>query len=253
MWQGDSLFLLRQLILKDFRIRYRTMSLGVLWSLLNPLVMVSLLTFVFTVIFGNKTPHFSVVVLTGLLPYQFFAIAWMASTESLVQNAGLIKRVPVERALIPIAAIFSNLIHLGIQFLLLIAFIVYQQIPITLYWFWLPLLWLLEILVLVGLGLASSAANVFIRDTKYVVESSNLILFWLVPISYTFDMIPPRYVELYQFNPVAALVLASRVVLIEGHSPPLALVLKLGLVAAAMLTVGGTTFHFCRKRFYAYL
>ena len=252
-WRGDLPFLLESLILKDFRIRYRNMSLGLLWSLLNPLVMMGVLTFVFTRVFPNPNKQFPVFVLCGLVPYSFFTVAWLSGTTSIVDNASLVKRIPIPREIVPIAAVLSNCVHLLIQIVLLLVCVLAFGGTVNLQWFWLPLLWLLEIVFVCGLALLTSSINVYVRDTRYVVESINTVLFWLVPIFYGFEMIPRRFVEFYQFNPVAALVLCLRHILLHAAAPPMATIVKLAAVAFATLAIGAFVFRKGKDAFYEHI
>jgi len=255
VWNGDYLFVIRNLVEKDFKVRYRNMSLGVFWSLLNPLIMMSVLTFIFTKIFATRGAgaNFPLTVLCGLVPFNFFATAWVTGTISLQDNAQLIKKVPVPREVFPVASVLSNCLHLLIQIALLLAAVVVFGRGVNIHWFWLPVIWMLEILFVAGLALAFAPLNLYIRDIRYVVESANSVLFWLVPIFYSFRAIPLRFQGLYQFNPVAALVLMMQNILIEGRAPLASTLSKLVFVSFAMLAIGLLIFAKSKQRFYEQL
>ncbi|MBS1826153.1 MAG: ABC transporter permease [Acidobacteria bacterium] len=253
-WEGDYGFVLRTLLLKDFKVRYRNMSLGVGWSLANPLVMMGVLTFVFTKIFPNHgEKNFPVFVLCGLIPFNFFTLAWASATTSLVDNAGLIKRTRFPREIVPITTVLGNVLHYLIQLGMLLSLTLAFGEGLNRHWVWLPVVIALEVLFAVGMGLAFSAINVYVRDARYVVESVNVVLFWLVPVFYSFTIIPPEYKEVYSFNPLAAVVMAFRNILIENKAPAMSILLKLTLVSTLALFAGSVIFERLKKRFYDYL
>ena len=253
-WHGDFWYALSTLVMKDFRVRYRNMSLGVAWSLLNPLVMMSVLWFVFTKLYpAGRQEHFPLFVLCGLVPYNFFTISWVTATVSLVENAHLIKRVPVPREVIPIASVLANCVQLTAQLGLVMMMAFALGVGANAQWKWLPVIWVLFIGFVCGLGLLSAALDVYVRDLRYVVESANVVLFWLVPVWYGFEQIAPEYRTLYGYNPVAAMVLAMRRVMLDAQAPPASLLWNLALAAAFMLLLGAGTFRLLKRRFYEYL
>ncbi len=252
-WTGDYTFLIHNLVLKDFRVRYRNASLGVFWSLLNPLVMMSVFWFVFTRVFTNDIKNFPVFLLSGLVPFNFFSLAWITGTTSLVDNTNLVKRVRIPREIIPISSVLSNCLHFGIQILLLLFLVVTTAGGVNRNWLWLPVVWGFEIVFVCGLVLLFSAVNVYVRDTRYVVESASTVLIWLVPIFYPFSIIAPRFRTLYQFNPMAAIVLATRNILLEAKAPPESLLVKLVFGSLLSFFVGLFLFRVMRKRLFDHL
>ena len=248
---NDPWYVLSNLVIKDFKIRYRNMSLGIFWSLVNPLIMMSVLTFVFSFIFNHDRPNFALFLLIGLLPYNFFSLAWSTGTESVVVNGPLIKRVPFQRELIPISVVLGNAVHYLLQIaLLLIAVGVVRGISFQ--WLWLPVIVALQVAFVCGMSLITSALNVYYRDVQYVVGAINMVLFWMIPIFYGFDQVDSSIAWLYEINPVAAVILITRRVLLYQIDPGTALI-KMAAVTIFTLWAGYVVFRRMEKDFSDYL
>jgi lipopolysaccharide transport system permease protein len=253
MWTGDYYNLIGKLVAKDFKIRYRNMSLGVLWGLINPIVMMSVLTFVFRSIFKNAERNYPIFVFCGLLPFNFFSVAWRAGTNSILDSAGLIKRVPVPREVVPIAAVLACCLDLAIQIGLLVLLVLLFGLGINFSCLWMPVLILLEIVFVTGLSLLTAGLSVVVRDTRYIVESIITVLFWLVPIVYSLSLVPAPYQSLYRVNPLTGLAQGFRDILLEGAAPSYSLMLTMTLVSFVSLGIGWLAFTKLKYRFYDYL
>jgi lipopolysaccharide transport system permease protein len=253
MWIGEYNFVLQNLVLKDFRIRYRNMSLGVFWSLLNPLVMMVVLTFVFTKVIPNApSPQFPLFLLCGLVPFNFFTMAWISGTTSLIDNANLIKRVPFPREIIPVASVLSNTLHLLIQIGLLLGLALLYGKSINVHWLWLPVVWIMEVILVCGLALIFASLNVYTRDIRYMVESASTVLFYLVPVFY-FPADSQKFQLLYKYNPLAAMIFAQRFILMEGIAPPASLMWRLSIGSILMLGLGFLVFARLKRGFYNHI
>jgi lipopolysaccharide transport system permease protein len=251
---GHILFILQNLVLKDFRIRYRNMSLGVLWSVANPLVMMGILTFVFTRIYPNLTiHHFPLFVLCALVPFNFYSLAAIAGTTSLLENQSLIKRVRSPRAIFPIAAVLSSSLHFLIQITLLISLLFIFGHTVNRHWIWLLPIWAMEIVFMCGLCLITSALDIYYRDIRYIVECSGLVMFWMVPVFYTLEMVPHRYQMLYAMNPIASVAVIDRQILLAATGPSLGLLLQLSAVSLTVFAFGFVLFTRLERDFADYL
>lgn len=247
-------FALRNLILKDFRIRYRNMSLGVLWSVINPLVMLGILVVIFTFIYPHSGGgNFPVFILIGLVSYNSASLCLQAATGCVVDNAALVKKVVFPHHILPLSVVLSQSVNVVIQVMLVGLFAILFRIPITIHCLWLPLIFLIQLLFVVGAGWAASALNVYFRDVRYIVESLLTVGFWMSPVFYPLSTVHDRFPDwlfgLYILNPLAGCIDASRKVLLDQAPPDMFSLGMAGAVSLLVCVIGFTLFERMKKRF----
>lgn len=183
-------FLLRNLIERDLKVRYKNSLLGVLWSLLNPLGMMLVFTLVFGVFAGEGSPaKYPVFVLVGLLPWNFFSGSVISGTNAVIGNGPLVKKVYFPRELLPIASVFANLVNFLIAFGVLIIFLYASGIELTVYALWAPALLATQIIFTLGLVMLLSALHVFYRDIAMILDVGMLAWFFLTPVVYPLEQL----------------------------------------------------------------
>ncbi len=216
-------FLLRNLVARDLKVRYKNSLLGVLWSLLNPLLMMVVFSLIFTIFRNEDIRDYSVFFLVGLIPWNFFSASLMSGTVSITSNDSLIKKVYFPRELLPMAAILSNLVHFLIALLVLVVFLYGSGLGLTIHALWVPVILLTQLIFTLGLCLLCSALHVFYRDVVMILDVVLLAGFFLTPIFYPLELygaqqtianitfVPAQLMR--WFNPMASIVDAYRTVL----------------------------------------
>ena len=248
-------FALHNLILTDFRIRYRNMSLGIVWSILNPLIMLGVLVIVFSYIHPQRQQyHFPIFLLLGLIGFNFFSLCVTAATSCIVMNYSLVKKVIFPRQILPAAAVLSQVIHLLIQLALLAFFILLFRVPLAWTALWIIPIYLVELVYISGFSLIAAAANVYYRDAQYLVQSLMTVLFWFTPIFYSLATVKtnlPRPLYLaYLLNPIAGCIEASRNAIL-GRTVPDVEALGIAAIVAVVVFIAGVRFFLRVERNFA--
>src|SRR5262245_1297218 len=213
--------LIRNLVLKDLKLKYRDSALGFLWSLANPLLLILVYSFVFGHLFRGGPPNFAYFLMIGILPWNFFAQSLMMSTGSILDNGNLIRKVALPMEVFPVATVFFNLA----QYLL--ALVVFFPMALLFFkvspaWSWLNFLPVLVLQVLFTLGLCFivSTATVFYRDVRHFTEILLMLLFWLTPVVYDMRVIPASLATVIYLNPLSYFILAYQDALYHNISSP---------------------------------
>jgi ABC-2 type transport system permease protein len=219
--RGNWLFVLGVLTRHEFQARYRAQALGVVWSLLHPLVMMALLSLVFTRLYPAGMPNFPIFTLIGVILWQFVSSAASAGAVSFVSNADLVKRTVFRRELLPISFVLSYGINFLMESSLLLIFIpifpsAFRLTPALLL---VPLMLAALLTLLSGVALAVSVLNVIYRDVAYLVQTSLTLLYWLTPIIYPLDRISEPYRAILKCNPIGAILVAVRGAIMTGTCP----------------------------------
>lgn len=226
------------LALRELKVRYKRSVLGFMWALLNP----ALLMIVMSVVFTRLTPvmnvlHYPVFLLSTLLLYMFFSQSLSYAVDAMVGNAELIKKVAVPKLVFPVAAVLSNVINLLLSLVPLVLLTLVMRHPF--YWTWLLIPFPLAALTLLALGATFlfATANVYYRDVSHIIQVLLNAILYLTPILYTVEMFPPKYRWLFWLNPLTFSLSDFRMFVYYGQLPSmtsLAVSFAVGLLAVAI-------------------
>ncbi len=248
-------FLLQQLVLRDFKVKYKRSVLGVGWSLLYPLLTTAILSLVFSNVFRFSAAGVSYVayLLTGIVFYNYFSEGSNLAMSSVLANSSLIGKVYVPKAIFPLAKCLSS----GINFLLslLPLYLVLLVTGTGLCWQHIYLPWAVGCLFVftLGVGLLLAAAAVFLRDIVYLYGIVLTLWMYLTPIMYDVSILPSPLQTVIAFNPLAQYIGFARTILLLHRTPEPGQFALCALSAAGTLLVGLHVFRRSQDKFYYYM
>ncbi|MDT7541191.1 MAG: lipopolysaccharide transport system permease protein [Acidobacteriota bacterium] len=247
--------LVRSLTRKELQAKYRGSVLGFAWAMLTPAVMIAIYTFIFAGLFGARFGargtkwDYALYLFCGLLPWTAFQESMQGASNVIVNHANLVKRVVFPLEALPLSQTLAAHVTqlLGTVVLLAAVLLVRRELHATL--LWLPLLFVPQVLFVLGAAWFVASLGVFLRDTAQVVALVLVAWFFLTPIIYPEQVIPAHYQRLASLNPFAPLVRSYRRVIIEGAPPDWAGMLYFAVVALVVFLFGYWWFARSRKNF----
>ena len=255
-------FLMSQLISRDFKVKYKRSVLGVVWSLLYPILMMSVMAVVFSQMFKFKVEgiNYLVYLMTGLIMFNYFSEASTLAMTSVVTNFTLINKVYIPKYIFPIA----KCMFVGINFVLTLipwlGIILLSNVGLggyachlNWYYLFLPYIFICMFLFTVGIGLLLACVSVFLRDIFYIYGIIITMWNYLTPVFYSIEILPKKLQLLFQFNPLYQFLTSARSIVLYGKCPSLSTLGILGLIGVVTLFIGAMVFRNKQDKFVYYI
>ena len=247
--KSNRLFLLNQLIVRDFKVKYKRSVLGVFWSFLNPLLLTLVQYIVFSNFFRFEIENYVVYLLCGIVIFNYFSDGITQGIFSIVSNASLLKKVKLPKMIFPLSKILSCGINFVISLVPFTIFVLFNDCSIG--WHWLALLIdvFFLVLFLLGMTLALSALMVFFRDIQFLWSVVSMLWMYATPIFYPAVILPDWMQTVEKFNPMYQFINYFRVVIIEARIPDINTFI--GVIGSGLFFfgVGYLIFHLCEDKF----
>lgn len=255
-------FLMTQLISRDFKVKYKRSVLGILWSLLNPLLTMTVMTIVFSQMFKFQVEgvNYIVYLMTGIIMFNYFSGASSSAMTSVVENFSLINKVYIPKYIFPI----SKCLFVGIDFLLtlipwlIIILLTYFGLGsytchININYLLLPYIFFCLFLFAAGMGLLLSCISVFLRDIFHIYSIILTLWNYLTPVFYSIEILPDFLQKLMKFNPLYQFINCARSIVLHGQAPNLIHLAIIGIMGFGMFIIGGLIFKKKQDKFIYYI
>lgn len=246
-------FLFEELSKRDFRKKYKRTMLGMLWSILNPLLTLLIMRIVFTQFFGATIPHYTTYLFAGNLVFSYFSEATNSGMLALVGNKDIFSKVNIPKYMFVLSANTSSFINFLLTLCVFFVFVAVDGISFAWSFPFLAVPIFLLLLFNIGCGMILSALNLFFQDTKYLYNLFTMLLMYLSAIFYQVESFPIQYQRLFLLNPVYVYIKMIRLIVINGGLPSAQFFGLAVFYALAVNIIGILIYHKYNNRFLYYV
>lgn len=246
--------LLNELVTRDIKTKYRRSVLGVLWTLLNPLLMMTVLSIIFSQLFGRfNIENYPIYLLSGQVIFNFFSESTSMSMTSIINNAPLLKKVYIPKYMFVLSRTVSSAINLLASFaaLIIVMFVTRAQLHYTVVLSIIPILFL--IMFSVGVGLILAAFAVKFRDIVHLYSVFTTVLMYLTPVIYPISSLPGWVATIVKINPITSILTMFRCFMLDGCMPDVFTICMTIIPSVLLLLLGGYVFYKKQDDFILYI
>ena len=255
---SKNLFILRQLVTKDFKLKYRRSFLGVVWSVLNPLLMMVVMSIVFTYMMRNNIENFPLYLILGNVTFSLMSDATNGALTSIIFAAPLLKKVKVDRSVFPIQKALFSLVNFSFSLVAVALVMLWYRVVPTWHLIWLPVCLLLLMMFCIGVGMAIGALAVFFRDVIHLWSVILTAWTYLTPIFWDFSLLaslgaPQWVLTLVEVNPMYNYLTFMRDIFLWQQSPSMEVLAMCVIWAVVALAIGIFVFRKTEHKFILYI
>lgn len=241
--------LLKTNVQKEIRGKYKGAWLGILWSLLNPILLLVVYSIIFPHILKIQIPNYTMYLCVALLPWTCFTSTIQQGTFAVVTSGNIVKKVYFPREILPISVVTSGVVNFLITSIVMFAFLIFGGIGLTPYALLFPVILLLQFIIMLGITFILSAVTVYVRDLEHLVGLALMVLFYATPIVYTMDSIPANLSWILKLNPMTHIITAYRDILYSQQMPNWGNLGILFIISLFIFIVGYYIFKHLEKNF----
>jgi ABC-2 type transport system permease protein len=238
------------LIKRDLRGRYKGSVLGFAWTFLNPLLQLLVYTLVFSVIMRSGIEDYYLFLFVALIPWMFFSSSVSGGASCIVSQNEMVKKIYFPREVLPISYVTCQLVNMLLTFIVEFAVLIISGKGISIHaLLYLPVVILAEYLLAISITMIASAVTVYLRDIEHILGIITMAWQFLSPVMYSIDMVPEKYLPVFNLNPMTPIIIAYRDIFYYKKAPEISTLLHGFMFSLILLVIGWVVFGKLKKHF----